>query len=275
MNNRVKKSLKTKEILFNKFLKKVRYCEMKAEEFLKESIRKNPQDPMNYYYLGKEFMRKSLKDIESLDTIEKLFKKSIQLGPHLWAPKIVLGELLYKMGRFKEAEPYFKETLCFYKVPNAISVKEYLTKCLSKNVSPGGGHEVSKRDSLYLFENNVREFIRILLEENFNEAWWRRGVPKKVRAKCASRREEGLDEEKEVDLLLFADFYDYKIIIESNKPIFANYIDTKEWCSRLQDMEPIRNAIAHNRPLTGAPVRVRDYHLGFQKIMDKIRGKVV
>ncbi len=244
---------------------------MNAEEYLKERVKKNPQDPMNYYYLGKELMNKCLRDIESLKTIEELFKQSIKLGPHLWAPKILLGELLYKMGRFNEAEPYFKESLQ-KKVPGSYSIKEYLVKCISKSSNPSGGHEYSKRDSLYFFENNVREFIRILLETNYGEEWWRQGVPSKVRAKCASRREEGLDEEKEADLLSFADFYDYRIIIETNKDIFASYINTKEWCSKLNDMEPIRNAIAHNRPLTNAPIRVREYHLGFQKIMEKVRG---
>ncbi|MEK6873119.1 MAG: hypothetical protein AABW90_03875 [Nanoarchaeota archaeon] len=63
---------------------------MNAEEYLRENIKKNPRDPMNYYYLGKELMNKKLRDIESLETIEKLFKKSIKLGPHLWAPKIML-----------------------------------------------------------------------------------------------------------------------------------------------------------------------------------------
>jgi tetratricopeptide (TPR) repeat protein len=245
---------------------------MKTEEYLKEQIKKNPRDAMGYYYLGKELMSKPLKNIESLMVIEKLFKQSIKLGPHLWAPKIMLGELLYKMGRFKEAEPYFKETLNAG-LPDSSSVREYLTKCLSQSSNPGGNHQVSKRDSLYLFENNVRETIRDLLEVNYGVGWWRMGVPQKVRAKCASRREEGLEEEKEVDLLLFADFYDYRIIIENNKPIFSDYFDTKEWCSKLQDMEPIRNAIAHNRPLTNAPIRVRDYHFSFQKVIDKVRGK--
>ncbi|MAG02772.1 hypothetical protein CMI42_05525 [Candidatus Pacearchaeota archaeon] len=246
---------------------------MQAENYLKDQVRKNPRDAMNYYYLGKEIMNKRLKDIESLEVIEKLFKQSIKLGPHLWAPKIMLGELLYKIGRFKEAEVYFKENL-HRNIPG-ISIKEYLTKCISNNANPGGNsYQVSKRDSLYLFENNVRELIRILLEIEHGSKWWREGVPKKVRAKCASRREEGLDEEREVDLLLFADFYDYKVIIESNKNIFSDYIDTKEWCSKLQDMEPIRNAIAHNRPLTNAPVRVRDYHITFQKIIEKVRGNV-
>ena len=247
---------------------------MNAEEYLRENIRKNPSDPMNYYYLGKEIMSRPLKEIDSLDKIEKLFKQAIKLGPHLWAPKIMLGELLYKMGRFEEAEPYFKETLQ-RNVPGSYSIKEYLTKCISKTNNPGGNfHDVSKRDSIYLFENNVREFIEILLDINYGSQWWRKGIPQKVRAKCASRREEGLEEEKEVDLLLFADFYDYRVIIETNKTIFSDYIDTKEWCSKLRDMEPIRNAIAHNRPLTNAPVRVRDYHFSFQKIMDKVRGKV-
>ena len=248
---------------------------METEEYLKEQIKKNPQDPMNYYYLGKELMNRRLRGIDSLITIEKLFKQSVKLGPHLWAPKIMLGELLYKMGRFNEAEPYFKESLIFHKVPDTFSIKEYLAKCISQTSKPGGTHEHTKRNALYLFENNVREFIRILLEENFGEEWWRKGVPQKVRAKCASRREEGLEEEKEADMLLFADFYDYRTIIEANKPIFADYIDTKEWCSKLQDMEPIRNAIAHNRPLTYAPVRVRDYHLTFEKVMDKVRGRVL
>src|SRR3989344_6104404 len=214
---------------------------MNFEDKLKEEIKKNPGDPMNYYYLAKEIMKKPLKDIESLTIIENLFKKSLELGPHLWAPKIMLGELLYKMGRFNEAEPYFKETLN-KKVPNSSSIKEYLAKCVSKN-------------------------------SNHGEDWWRKGVPPKVRAKCASRREEGLDEEREADLLFFADFYDYRIIIESNKTIFSSYIDTKDWCKKLEDMEPIRNAIAHNRPLKNAPVRVKDYHASFQKIIEKVKGR--
>ena len=245
---------------------------MRTEEYLKGQIKKNPRDPMTYYYLGKELMGKPLKNIESLKFIEKLFKQSINLGPHLWAPKIMLGELLYKMGRLKEAEPYFKETLKAG-LQDSSSVREYLTKCLSQSSQPGGNHQVSKRDSLYLFENNVREFIRNLLEDSYGTNWWRKGVPQKVRAKCASRREEGLEEEREVDLLLFADFYDYRLIIEGNKTIFSSLIDTKDWCSKLQEMEPIRNAIAHNRPLTNAPIRVRDYHFSFQKVIDKVKGR--
>jgi len=238
------------------------------EDFFKDRIKKNPRDPMNYYYLGKELMKKPLKNIESIKVIEELFKRSIALAPHLWAPKILLGELLYKLGRIEEAAPYFKESL---KQAPQEGIKEYLTKCLSRTTMPTGNLEDSKRDSLYLFENNVREFIRLLLEDNYGEEWWRRGVPPKIRAACAARREEALDEEKEADLLLFADFHNYKSIIESNKVIFASYIDIKEWGQKLNSMEPIRNAIAHNRPLTSAPLRVKEYYVKFSKVLEKAK----
>ncbi|MBS3079147.1 hypothetical protein J4218_03430 [Candidatus Pacearchaeota archaeon] len=244
------------------------------ESELRDKIRKNPRDPMNYYYLAKELMKKPLKDLRSVREIELLLKKSIDIKPQLWAPKILLGELLYKLGRFSEAEPYFKESL--KDVPSSESVKIYLTKCLSKKSDPDvNQYSQSKQDSLYIFENNVREFLRSLLEESFGEDWWRKGVPPKIRGACASRREEALDEEREQDLLLFADFHDYRLIIESNKNIFASYIDTKEWCKKLSEMEPIRNAIAHNRPLTLAPIRVTEYSLSFSKVMEKVKNSGV
>lgn len=243
---------------------------MEAE--FREKIRKNPRDPMNYYYLAKELMKKPLKDIYSIREIEGHLKRAIEIKSQLWAPKILLGELLYKLGRFSEAEPYFKESLDY--IPNSESIKVYLTKCLSRKSVPNGtDYSESKQDSLYIFENNVREFLRILLEETYQEDWWRKGVPPKIRAACAARREEALDEEKERDLLFFADFHDYRAIIESNKEIFTSYIDTKEWCKKLSEMEPIRNAIAHNRPLKIAPIRVSEYSISFSKVMEKIKKR--
>jgi hypothetical protein len=242
------------------------------EKEFRIKIKENPKDPMNYYYLAKEIMKKPLKDIYSIEEIEKLLKISINLGPQLWAPKISLGELYYKLGRFNEAEPYFQDTL--KKIPESESIKTYLAKCISKKGILSGNKELTKNETLYVFENNVREFIRVLLEESFGEEWWRQGIPKKIRATCAARREEALDEEKEVDLLLFADFHDYKLIIESNKNIFANYIDTRIWSNNLNEMEPIRNAIAHNRPLRAAPIKVKEYSITFEKILDKLKNKI-
>ena len=96
----------------------------------------------------------------------------------------------------------------------------------------------------YLFENDLRKFIKKVLQDKFGELWWRKGVPAKTRSTCASRREEGLEEEMNLDLILFASFYDYKGILEGNKSEFSKYLDVKKWCSKLNELEPIRNTIA-------------------------------
>jgi len=224
---------------------------------------------INYYFLGKELLKKSVREIYSIQEIENLFRKSIELGPNLWAPKIMLGELLFKLGRFKEAEIFFRESLD--KLPESVFIKEYLAKCIEINSKSNRNlGEISKKDALFVFENNIREFLKILLVSNYGNNWWRKGVPKKVRAKCAARREEGLDEEKDAGLLLFGDFYDYKLIIDNNKAIFANYIDNKEWGQRLNAIEPIRNAIAHNRPLTKSEEKIQDFAVRFQEIFHKV-----
>jgi len=239
------------------------------EENLRAKIRREPQDPMNYYFLGKELLKRPVREISSIQEIENLFRKSIELGQNLWAPKIMLGELLFKLGRFKEAEVFFRESLC--KLPESVFIKEYLAKCIEINSKSNREFKkISKKDALFVFENNVREFLKILLLSNHGDNWWRKGVPKKVRAKCAARREEGLDEEKDADLLLFGDFYDYKLIIDSNKGIFANYIDNKEWGQRLNAIEPIRNAIAHNRPLTESEEKIQEFAVRFQEVFHKV-----
>lgn len=243
--------------------------EHKDKEELRTKIKEYPNDPMNYYYLGKELLKEPLKDIFSIKEIEKLFEKAIELGPTLWAPRIFLGELLYKLGKFEDAELYFREVLDM--VPESVSVKEYLAKCIAINSeSKGEIKKTSQKDSLYLFENDIREFIKIILKNNYGNKWWRTGVPQKVRAKCAGRREEGLEEEKDADLLLFADFYSYKEIIEHNKKIFVSYINTKEWCNRLGSMEPIRNALSHNRP-SSATSKIKDCCFEFREILAKTK----
>lgn len=236
---------------------------------LREKIKKEPDDAMNYYYLGKELSKKPITKLSSIKEIENLFEKSIVLAPKLWAPRVMLGELLYKQEKYNEAEKCFRELLKIY--PNSVSAREHLAKCICLNSkSKDNSKENTKKDFLYLFENDVREFIKLVLNNNYKD-WWREGVPKKLRAKCAARREEGLEEEKDVDLLFFADFYDYKEIIENNKKLFASILDIKEWCTKLNKMEPVRNAIAHNRPLPSVASGIKDYYLEFQKVIQKVR----
>lgn len=246
-----------------------------GEQTIRERIKKDPHNAMNYYFLGKELLKKPFKDIDSIKEIEDLFRESIELAPRLWAPRTMLGELLFKLGRYKEAEYCFRDVLKIF--PESTSAQEYFARCVamrsSSKASVGG---VSERDVLYLFENNIREFIRKILENEYGSNWWRKGVPQRVRARCASKREEGLEEEKDADLLLFTDFNNYREIMEHqcNKKLFSTHLDIKEWGKTLHSIEPIRNAIAHNHPLPKAASKIKTHYKNFQKILNKMDEKL-
>jgi tetratricopeptide (TPR) repeat protein len=245
------------------------------EQIIRGKIEKDPDNAMNYYYLGKELLNKPLKNVDSVKEIEGLFKDSIKLAPGLWAPRIMLGELLFKLGKYRGAEVCFRDVLKIF--PESTSAQEYLARCMSvRSASESKIEEISERDVLYLFENNVRDFIRKILEREYGGNWWWEGIPQKVRAGCASKREEGLEEEKDADLLLFTDFRNYKEIIEyqRNKKLFTIHLDIKEWGKILCSIEPIRNAIAHNHPLPKVAPKIRNYYLDFQKILNKMDERV-
>ena len=247
------------------------YKELKSEDFslninhFKEEIIKDPENPLNYYYLAKEYMLKvPLRVIDDLKYLENLLKKSLEIAPDLWAPKIFLGELLFKQNKFTEAEKYFREII--KEKPESVSVREYLAKCIENKSSKH--EETSEKDLLYLFENDLREFIKKVLEKEFKNDWWRKGIPAKVRSDCVAKKELGLDEEKDLDPILFANFYDYKEIIQQNKAIFSQCLDVKIWCSKLNEIEPIRNVIAHNSKLEKAFEKVK-------KCYDEFRGVLI
>ena len=88
-----------------------------------------------------------------------------------------------------------------------------------------------------------------MLRDAHGEEWWWKGVPSDVRKKYGERvQETRLEEERKLPELYFIDFYDYGKIIEANKRIFSSYMKSpKEWKRRLDDLEPIRNAIMHCR----------------------------
>ncbi len=248
------------------------YEELKPEQFSEEikkfedEIKNNPENPMNYYYLAKEYILKvPIRAFESCEYIENLLRKSLELAPELWAPKIFLGELLFKQGKYSEAESYFKKVS--EEKPESAFVKEYLAKCIEKNSD--SKRKYSEKELLYLFENDLRNFIKKVLQEKFREIWWRKGIPTKTRANCASRREEGLEEEMNLDLILFANFYDYKEILDKNKSEFSKCMNVKEWCSKLNEIEPLRNVIAHNRNLENAFKKIEEAYLELKKILEK------
>jgi|APSaa5957512622_1039677.scaffolds.fasta_scaffold02970_5 tetratricopeptide (TPR) repeat protein len=230
---------------------------------LKKKLKEDTENPLAYYFLAKEYILKiPLRLIDSLKEVEDLLKKSLELGPDLWAPKIFLGELFFKQGKFLDAEPYFRKAM--EEKPESVSIKEYLAKCIENKEE-----KYSEKDLLYLLENKLREFIKIVLEKEFKDDWWREGIPEKIRSDCVSKRERGLKEEKDIEPMLFANFYDYKAILHQNKNLFCQFLDVKEWCSKLNELEPIRNVVAHNRELKGAFEKIKSCYDDLKRVLEK------
>lgn len=105
---------------------------------------------------------------------------------------------------------------------------------------------------LFKLENELRTFIEKRLREEYNEEWWVKGVPLRVR-KSAEQNEEK-EPNSALGLLYFTEFSDLRKIIQKEENwhnIFKKYFTTLEQIiSRLDELEHIRHTIAHTRLLS-------------------------
>jgi hypothetical protein len=105
---------------------------------------------------------------------------------------------------------------------------------------------------LFCFENEVRDFIRDTLREKFGDAWTDKISPK-IREFAENRRAVALQdswlEGEKTDLLGFVDFGHLAQIIINNWEHFT-VIPSQHWLKqRMDEIEKVRNFIAHNRML--------------------------
>lgn len=111
--------------------------------------------------------------------------------------------------------------------------------------------------SLYCFENSIRELIKERLESNFGSNWWTDGVPKKIRDRAEDRMVKAETntwlEIQNSDVLSFADFGNLTDIIVDKWETFSDLIPSQHWLKqRLDEIEQVRNFLAHNRYLEDA-----------------------
>lgn len=103
-------------------------------------------------------------------------------------------------------------------------------------------------------ENNVRNCIEERLGR-ISANWWTEKVPPDVRQRAEERR---IKEGDSIRLINYVDFSDYLKIItrrDNWKEVFyAVFRDEGIVTAKLRELEPIRNAIAHNRPLTSEEI---------------------
>lgn len=105
------------------------------------------------------------------------------------------------------------------------------------------------------FEVAVRAFIVEVMEEAFGEHWIKRQLPKGMRDRWEEKRKAEMDAGRPGrPLVEYADFSDYRMIIERNdnwktafKPVFRRPEDVRESFQRLN---PVRIATMHSRIVT-------------------------
>lgn len=105
---------------------------------------------------------------------------------------------------------------------------------------------------LYCFENEIREFVRETLQEKIGMDWIEK-IPGKIKAHAESRRDTALKdswlEGEKTDLLGFVEFGHLAQIIVDKWDYFP-VIPSQHWLKqRMDEMEKVRNFIAHNRML--------------------------
>jgi len=106
-------------------------------------------------------------------------------------------------------------------------------------------------------ELKLRAIIQRELSKK-SENWWNELVPKSVRNVACKRKEREeklwpwLDVRQDLPLIHYINFRDYAKIINKNWDICFKFIfaDREIIIGKLKELEPIRNKIAHFRPLT-------------------------
>jgi hypothetical protein len=113
----------------------------------------------------------------------------------------------------------------------------------------------------YLQLQQLEESLRILIETKLakmSNNWWKERIPEDVQLRAEERKKISTslypwNEKADLDLIHYVDFTDYLKIIQRKdnwKDVFAKYFkDIAILSSRLKELEPIRNSIAHFRPI--------------------------
>lgn len=106
---------------------------------------------------------------------------------------------------------------------------------------------------LFCFENEIRDFIRDVLNEAEGQDWLDK-LPPKIKEHAESRRDAALKdswlEGEKADLLGFVDFGQLAQIIIVKWDYFKDIVPTQHWLKqRMDELEKSRNFIAHNRML--------------------------
>lgn len=103
---------------------------------------------------------------------------------------------------------------------------------------------------LYNLENSLRMFVEKKLREEFGDQWWESGVTQRDIRQGAGER-KAVEPDSNLSLINYTEFRDLRRIINNNWEIFRDTFQSQSGIvSRIEELESIRNTIAHTRLLS-------------------------
>lgn len=116
---------------------------------------------------------------------------------------------------------------------------------------------------LYIFENSLRNFIILILENKFDKNWWNiqmstkklKEISEKVKSRMKEEQRHSFHGKRGVHPIYYSDFGDLIEILKAHKSIFNGYFSNLEgkldgFTTKLCEIEPSRNVTAHHNPLS-------------------------
>jgi hypothetical protein len=173
----------------------------------------------------------------------------------------VLGYLDRKVGsgELRRSDIYFSMPAKIRKDPPTADYRTILHRYKNGAAAYGDMYE-----DVRAIELGLHAKIRDLLVEALGPAeneWWRQGVPEKVRAKCAERRE--LDTDAYVEPYGYTDLLDLSKILDFSWKHFCDTLPKRlrsnkgQFLAGFRRLNSIRNRVMH--PVRGAPPDESDF----------------
>lgn len=172
-------------------------------------------------------------------------------------------------GELRRSDVYFSMPAKIRKDPPTADYRTILQRYKNGAAAYGDMYE-----DVRAIELGMHSKIRDLLVEAVGPAeseWWRRGVPAKVRAKCAERRE--LDMDTYVEPYSYTDLLDLSRILDSSWKHFCDTLPKRlrsnkgQFLADLRRLNSIRNRVMH--PVRGSPPDEPDFEF-VRELKDQI-----
>lgn len=178
--------------------------------------------------------------------------------------KILPEEELAKLRTLRETKIVVKEGK-EKKLPQEITidvVKEFRVRdpFLPKRMIEEAKDMAKVYPIVYLFENSVRNLIKIVLEKKYGQNWWDNKVPLAVRQEVEKRlvkeKENRWHGKRGAHKIFYTNIGDLNSIITTNWKDFEELFPSQAWIkSRIDEIELSRNVIAHNNPLSERDIK--------------------